>query len=375
VLRFLDQVENVVREVERRDLEELRSLKAELTKTPIEQTAIHRWDVPYYSERLREQRYSIDQEALRAYFPMPQALEWVLLVCSRLYGIRFERAAVPVWHEDVRYYDVLDDQPGGDLVGGLYVDLYPRDGKFTHAAAWPVRGASRLAGRTPISVLVANFDRKGLTHDEVETLFHEFGHILHGVLSTTLYNQHAGTNVERDFVEAPSQIFEEWARRLESLDLVREVCPDCPVMDAALVARLNEARRFGRGIAYARQHLYASYDMALYGERPLPSLDTWRRMEEATTLGHVPDTEFPGTFAHIAGGYAAGYYGYMWAEVIALDLLSAFGENLMDAEVGQRFRREILARGGEDTATVLVERFLGRAVRPDAFFDEITGRR
>jgi thimet oligopeptidase len=374
VLRFLESVASVVEETERRDLEQLRALKAEMTGTPLEVTAIERWDVPYYSERLREKRYDIDQEALRAYFPMPQALDWVLLVCARLYGIRFERASVPVWHEEVRYYDVIDEAADA-LVGGLYVDLHPRDGKFTHAAAWPVRGASTRLRRTPISVLVANFDRKGLTHDEVETLFHEFGHVLHGVLSTTTYTQHAGTNVERDFVETPSQIFEEWARRIESLSLLREVCPGCPVMDEALVARLNEARRFGRGIAYARQHLYASYDMALYGEEPREPMDTWRRMEAATTLGHVPDTEFPGTFAHVAGGYAAGYYGYMWAEVIALDMLSAYGENLMDAGVGARFRAEILARGGEDTARVLVERFLGRPVRNDAFFAEITGRR
>ncbi len=374
VLEFLDSVAAVVREVELRDVEELRGLKAEMTGSPLPETRLHRWDVPYFSERLRERRYDIDQEALRAYFPMPQALEWVLLVCSRLYGIKFERAVVPVWHEEVRYYDVLDDE-SGEFVGGLYLDLFPRDGKFTHAAAWPVRGTSTRAGRTPISVLVANFDRKGLTHDEIETLYHEFGHILHGVLSTTLYNQHAGTNVERDFVEAPSQIFEEWARRVESLSLMREVCPSCPVMDEALVARLNDARRFGRGIAYARQHLYATYDMALYGTTPRPALETWREMESATTLGHVSDTEFPGTFAHIAGGYAAGYYGYMWAEVIALDLLSAFAGGLMDASVGARFRNEILARGGEETARVLVERFLGRPVRPDAFFEEITGRR
>jgi thimet oligopeptidase len=374
VTAFLDSVQAVVREVEQRDLEELRALKAEMCGTPPSETRLERWDVPFYSERLRERRYDIDQEALRRYFPMPQALDWVLLVCSRLYGIRFERTSVPVWHEDVRYYDVLDADTEA-FVGGLYVDLYPRDGKFTHAAAWPVRGASVRAGRTPISVLVANFDRRGLTHVEVETLFHEFGHILHGVLSRTRYNQHAGTNVERDFVETPSQIFEEWARRIESLSIIREVCPDCPVMDAALVARLNEARRFGRGIQYARQHLYASYDMAMYGTTPRPALDTWRAMEASTALGHVADTEFPGTFAHIAGGYAAGYYGYMWAEVIALDMLSAFGDDLMDASVGARFRREILERGGEDTARVLVERFLGRPVRPDAFFAEITGRR
>jgi thimet oligopeptidase len=345
-----------------------------MTGVPIDEVQLHRWDVSYYSERLRERRYQVDQEALRKYFPMPQTLEWLLHVSSRVFGIRFEAASVPAWHEEVRYYDVIDTGSGA-YVGGLYCDLHPRDGKFTHAAAWPVRGASTRAGRTPITVMVANFDRQGLTHDEVETFFHEFGHVLHGVLSRTHYNHHAGTSVERDFVEAPSQIYEEWARRLETLETVRDVCPACAVMDAATVERLNAARRFGAGMQYARQHLYASFDMALYGERPRPALDAWREMEGATVLGFVPGTNFPATFSHIAGGYAAGYYGYMWAEVIALDMLSAFGDSLLNPEVGMRFRREILGRGGEEPARVLTERFLGRPVNNEAFLKEITGRR
>ena len=371
---FLADVRSVVAEVEARDVEELRRLKAELTGTAPAAVQLHRWDVSYYSERLRERRYDVEQEALRKYFPMPQTLDWLLHVSGRVFGVRFDAAAVPVWHEDVRYYDVIDDASGA-LVGGIYCDLFPREGKFTHAAAWPVRGASTRAGRLPITVMVANFDRGGLTHDEVETFFHEFGHVLHGVLSETHYNQHAGTNVERDFVEAPSQIYEEWTRRLESLATIRDVCPDCPVMDAALVDRLNAARRFGAGMQYARQHLYATFDMTLYGEQPRPAFETWREMEEATRLGFVPGTNFPATFSHIAGGYAAGYYGYMWAEVIALDMLSAFGGSLINRDVGLRFRREILSRGGEEPAGVLIQRFLGRAVNNEAFLKEITGQR
>ena len=372
--RFLADVRDVVRSVEERDLQELRALKAELTGSPMERVTLARWDVSYFSERLRERRYNIDQEALRKYFPMPGTLDWLLAVISRLYGLRFEPGTVPVWHDDVRYYDVRDDSTGA-FIGGVYLDLYPREGKFTHAAAWAVRGVSRRAGRTPITVLVTNFDRSGLTHDEVETFFHEFGHVLHGILSETYYNEHAGTNVERDFVEVPSQIFEEWTRRLETLETIKEFCPDAPVMDAALVERLNAARRFGQGIQYARQHLYAVFDMTLYGQRPGSAMDTWVEMERGTPLGYLPGTEFPGTFAHIAGGYAAGYYGYMWAEVIALDMLSAFGATLMNPAVGRRFRSEILARGGEETARVLVERFLGRPVDNRAFVAEITGQR
>jgi len=374
VWKFLNDVRAAVAEAEKKDLAELREMKAEMTKRPLAETKVHRWDVSYYTERVRERRYKIDQEELRKYFPTEKTVEWVLGVNERLYGVKFERATVPVWHEDVRYFDVKDAATGAFL-GGFYFDLFPREGKYKHAAAWPVRGVSRKFARTPISVLVTNLDRKGFTQGELETFFHEFGHTLHGVLSETAYNQHAGTSVQRDFVEAPSQIHEEWARRIESLRTIREKCPECPVMDAGLVDRLDAARRFGQGINYSRQLLYSEYDMALAGEKPARALEAWQRMEGATALGYEEGTSFPGTFAHIAGSYASGYYGYMWAEVLALDMLSAYGRHIMNPEVGRRYRQTMLARGGEEPARQLVERFLGRPVKSDAFFAEITGKK
>ncbi len=372
VTAFLEEVRSIVTEAEIRDLAELADAKAEATGTPHGEARIHRWDVAYYRERLREHRFAIDQERLRAYFPSDAAVRWMLDVSSRLYGIRFERVAVPAWHEDVIHLDVLD-AAGGARIGGIYLDLFPREGKYKHAAAWPVRGVSRRAERRPVSVLVTNFDRQGLTHDEVQTLLHEFGHVLHGVLSTTWYLEHAGTSVQSDFVEAPSQMFEEWAGRMESLSLLREHCADCPPIDQALVDRLRAARKFGAGIDYGRQLLYASFDMALSGGSPGSCIEEWSRMEGETPLGHLPGTEFPGTFEHIASGYASGYYGYMWAKVIALDLVTAFGADLMNHEVGHRFRQTILSRGGEEPARDLVERFLGRPVASDAFFGHIRG--
>jgi thimet oligopeptidase len=372
VAAFLDEVRNVVTEAEIRDLAQLSEIKAELTGTPVEQVTIRRWDVSFYRERLRERRFAIDQEALRKYFPSPAAVSWMLDISERLYGIRFERRTVPVWHEEVMYFDVRDADSGA-FVGGIYLDLYPRDGKYKHAAAWPVRGVSRRAGRKPVSVLVTNFDRQGMTHGELETLLHEFGHVLHGVLSQTWYLGHSGTSVQRDFVEAPSQMFEEWASRLESLSLLRTHCSDCPAVDESLIERLNAARKFGSGIDYGRQLLYASFDMELSGEGPERAIDVWARMEGATPMGYVDGTEFPGTFEHIASGYAAGYYGYMWAKVIALDLVSAFGSDLMNGETGRRFREMILSRGSEEPARDLVERFLGRPVASDAFFRHIQG--
>ncbi|HSP33955.1 MAG TPA: M3 family metallopeptidase, partial [Thermoanaerobaculia bacterium] len=333
---------------------------------------INRWDMSFYRERLREQRYAVDQEALRKYFPTGPTVAWMLDISERLYGLKFERAEVPVWHSDVMYLDVRDAESGA-FVGGIYLDLYPREGKYKHAAAWPVRGVARKWGRKPVSTLVTNFNRDGLTHDEVETLLHEFGHVLHGILSSTEYNQHSGTSVERDFVEAPSQMYEEWASRIESLSLLRAHCPDCPAIDESLVKRLTAAAKFGSGIDYGRQLLYASFDMALSGERPGKCLVIWQRMEGSTPMRYVDATQFPGTFEHIASGYAAGYYGYMWAKVIALDLVSAFGADVMNQSIGRRMRQMILSRGSEEPARSLVERFLGRPVSSDAFFARIRG--
>jgi len=372
--KFLEDVSRAVTEVEKHDLEEVRKLKAETLKTPLAKTRVERWDLSYWRERINKSRYAVDQEALRKYFPTAATQKWLLDITEHLYGVKLEAAVVPVWHPDVQYFDLKDAKTNAFL-GGIYLDLYPREGKFTHAAAWPVRGASTRAGRKPITVLVTNIDRTGLTLDEVETFFHEFGHVMHGVLSEARFNAHAGTNVQLDFVEAPSQIYEEWARDPKSLELLAAHCSGCPKIDGATLERIEAARRFGRGIDYARQHLYAAYDMSLASGDRAKALEVWKRLEGTTPLGHVPGTEFPATFGHLASGYAAGYYAYMWAEVIGLDMLSAWKGSLLDPEVGLRFRKTVLARGGEEPSRQLVERFLGRPYSSDAFFKEITGKR
>ncbi|HXG27643.1 MAG TPA: M3 family metallopeptidase [Nevskiales bacterium] len=370
---FLDEVDDVVRAVEARDVATLAQLKQIYLGSP-EAQRLEPWDKEFYLERLRKLRYDIDQEKLRRHFPTEATVQWALNLAGELYGLRFEPVRLAVWHDEVRYYDVKD-AGSGRFIGGLYLDLYPRPGKYGHAAAFGVRGSSTLAARTPISVLVTNFDRQGLTHTEVETLLHEFGHAMHGILSQTRYVDLAGTNVELDFVEAPSQMFEEWARRPESLRRLLAVCKDCPPLDDELLRRLDAARKLGSGLHYGRQLLYARYDMALAGEKPAPALKTWVEMERDTPLGHAEGTRFPATFSHIAGGYAAGYYGYMWSEAVALDMLSAFGDNLMNPAVGQRFRDTILARGGEVKAEQMVREFLGRPSNRAAFFAEIRGER
>ena len=385
VYKFLDEVKAAVVDSEKKEIAELRQFKADDLKQPLDATTLNRWDLAYYQEKLKKARYSVDQEALRKYFPTEASIAYTLRVAETLYGIHFVPSNAPTWQKDVRVYDVFDrkaDGKDGAFVGTVYLDLFPRDGKFGHAAAWPVRTVSTLAKqagspgfRTPISVLVTNFDRNGFDQGELETMLHEFGHVMHGVLSKTRYVDQAGTAVKRDFVEAPSQMFEEWARREDSLKLFAEVCKDCPQLSREQIAQLDAARRYGRGIRYARQWVYASYDMSLTTPHPEEALASWRRIEGGTPLGTVPGTMFPASFAHIAGGYAAGYYGYMWSEVMALDMLSGFHGKLMNPVDGKRYRTDILSQGGQEPPEVLVTKFLGRKPNSDAFFKEVAGQR
>jgi thimet oligopeptidase len=371
--RFLASVKGAVTDLEKKEIEELRLEKSKDLGTPLADTRVQRWDLLYYQDKVRRERYSIDQEKLRKYFPSDKSVEYVFAVAQRLYGVKFVEAKVPVWNPDVRYYDVLD-ATSGKFISGFYIDLYPREGKYGHAAAFPLRGASTRTGRTPISALVANLDPNGLTQSELEVLMHEFGHVLHGVLSRAEYNPDAGTAVKNDFVEAPSQMFEEWARREQPLELFKQVCAECPHLTHDEIERLDAARRYGQGTRYARQWLYAAYDMSLSTD-PQPPLEVWKKFESATPLGYVEGTLFPASFSHIVSNYGAGYYGYMWSEVLALDMLTPFKKNMLDPVVGRRYRDTILANGGQEEEMALVKRFLGRAPSSDAFFAEITGKR
>ena len=369
-LKFLAEVKQKVEEVEKRDLDILRKEKADMLGRTPDEVKIELWDTSFYAERVRRAKYAVDQNALRRYFPTEASIEWMFDLTQRLYGVRFVKTDAPTWHPDVRYYDIIDDK--NQRIAGAYLDPFPREGKYNHAAVWSVRSASARIGRTPISVLVTNLDRNGLTQSELRTLLHEFGHLLHGTLSRTRYNALAGTSTRRDFVEAPSQMFEEWALSKEPLALIKNHCKDCPTVDDKMIARLRQAQQFAQGIHYGRQRLMSSYDMAMAGPSPGDSLQTYIQLAEATPLGFAPGTIFPARFGHMFG-YAAGYYGYMWSKVIALDMASAWNGKLLDSKVSRRYLDKVLSRGGEVPATVMVRDFLGRETSPEPFFAEITG--
>jgi thimet oligopeptidase len=378
VYEFLAKVKEAADPLQAKEFAELRAEKAKLDETAPADTKLNRWDVSFLKERVRKSRYSVDQEALRAYFPTETSVQFAMELAKRLYSVEFVAREVPVWHKDVRYYDVYDRKPDGKrgaFVGGIYLDLFPREGKYNHAAAFTVFNGSTLGQRTPVSVLVANLNSKGLNQDELRTLLHEYGHVLHGVLSKARYADQSGTSVKRDFVEAPSQMFEEWARKEEPLALIATLCPTCPKLNKEQIAQLDAARKFGLGNYFARQDEYALYDMRLHTGKPGAPMPPWVAIENAGPLGYVEGSLFPAGFGHLLGGYAAGYYGYMWSQVIALDMLTAFDGKLMNPAVGQRYRQTILASGGQRPPQALVESFLGRKPNSDAFYAEINGTR
>jgi len=342
---------------------------------------LNAWDMAFYGERLQESRFKVSQEALRPYFPLPKVLSGLFALIHRLYGIRVrERADVGVWHPSVRYYDLIDKDDR--LVAGFFLDPYSRSEK--RAGAWMdecVVAKSLPSGTAlPVAQLVCNFTAPAaatpsqLTHDEVITLFHEFGHGLHHMLTRVAYPSIAGINgVAWDAVELPSQFMENFVWRAEVLPLISAHVDSGEPLPVDMLQRLVGTRTFNAALDTLRQIELASFDFELHA-----NFDVRLGANVAATLAAVrqrvavapaaPFNRMPASFAHIfAGGYAAGYYSYKWAEVLAADAFEAFEEaGVFDASTATRFRDSILARGGSVDAMDAFVRFRGRQpdVRP-----------
>jgi oligopeptidase A len=342
---------------------------------------LNAWDVAFYSEKLQESRFKVSQEALRPYFPLPKVLAGLFALTERLYGITVrERDGVSVWHPSVRYYDLLDSEAG--IVAGFYLDPYSRSEK--RSGAWMdecVVAKELPSGKAlPVAQLVCNFTAPVgsapslLTHDEVTTLFHEFGHGLHHMLTRVAYPSIAGINgVAWDAVELPSQFMENFVWRREVLPLISAHVTTGEPLPVDVLQRLLGTRTFNAALDTLRQIELASFDFEIHA-----NFDPALGAKVAETLAGVrsrvavvPAASFnrmPSSFAHIfAGGYAAGYYSYKWAEVLAADAFEAFDEaGVFDTPTAARFRDSILARGGSLDAMEAFVRFRGRGpdVRP-----------
>ncbi|MGM0701450.1 MAG: oligopeptidase A [Pseudomonadota bacterium] len=332
------------------------------------------WDVGYASEKLREARHAISQEQLRPYFPAPQVVDGLFRVVERLYGVTFaEDASAPRYHPDVRYFRILE---GAKPIAGFYLDLYAREGK--RGGAWMdecrVRRQEGDTIQLPVAYLTCNFTRPVgdkpalLTHDEVTTLFHEFGHGLHHMLTRQTIADISGINgVAWDAVELPSQFMENFCWEREGLDLIAGHVDTGEPLPAELLEKLQAARNFQSAMGMVRQLEFSLFDLRLHHELSAPSaaevqslLDTVR--DAVSVVPRASFNRFQNGFGHIfAGGYAAGYYSYKWAEVLSADAWSAFEEaGIFDTETGRRFRREILEPGGSRDASELFRAFRGR---------------
>jgi Zn-dependent oligopeptidase len=339
---------------------------------------VQEWDVRFYDQRIRAEEHDVDPDVVADYLTLDAVLAGMLALTGRVFGLRYvERTETRAWHPEVRLLDVLDDASGA-LLGWCYLDLHPRPGKYGHAAADLLRvpQVRRDGRRTPgVSVIMANLPRATasgaarLRHDDVVTLFHEFGHVLHQVLGTA---RHFGTSmyhVEWDFVEAISQIMENWAWEPDIVGGIGSHHLTGEPMPAELVRRLAATRTVNLGLNYLQWFAgYADFDMAVHGPDPVDLDEAMRHADAVRMRPTIEGTFWPAGFGHIAGGYDAGYYGYLWSLVYGDDLWSRFeAEGIESREVGAAFRREILEPCAVRDAEQLVEAFLGRPSSNAAF--------
>ncbi|NUU19139.1 Zn-dependent oligopeptidase [Cellulomonas humilata] len=326
-------------------------------------TAVTAADNLYYDQIIKNEQYDVDFREVREYFRYEAVKPGVLDVVSRLFGIVLERVDVPTWHEDVEVYDVTD---AGRAIGRVYLDMHPRPGKFNHAAQFPL--VPGIAGRSlPEGTLVCNFPTGLMEHDDVLTFFHELGHLVHEVLGGNQpWAMFSGVATEWDFVEAPSQLLEEWGWDAGVLGSFATNADGEPI-PAALVERMRRGDAFGRGAWTRRQLNYTALSYGLHADPPA-DLATYTADVDARFGPYtpIPETHQYAGFGHL-DGYGSAYYTYLWSLVIAKDLRTAFTDGLMDPVVGRRYRDAILAPGGSADAAELVERFLGRPSSFDAF--------
>lgn len=377
VFAFLNQLMLPSKKAAEKDLAELREFKKSISTDAGD---LQPWDTAFYSEKLKEKKYQFNEEELRPYFQLEKVVAGVFEHARQLYGLTFKkRPDVPVYHPEVEVFEVRDES-SGDYIGLFYTDFFPRETKRGGAWMTVFREQGLWLGqvRRPHVSIVCNFTKPTttkpslLTYDEVQTLFHEFGHALHGLLSQCQYRSVAGTNVYWDFVELPSQIMENWVREKEGLDLFAAHYQTGAKIPADLVEKIKRANKFQSGLMSLRQVNFAMLDMKWHSTPPSQIKDISSFEEQATKdtrlFPVVAGTNSSAAFSHIfAGGYSAGYYSYKWAEVLDADAFEYFlDEGLFNAEVSGKFKKFVLSRGGTEHPMELYKKFRGREPDPKA---------
>lgn len=380
VMAFLKDLQKKLKPLGKKEDKEMIAYKN--SKTGKNSRTLYSWESGYWSNKFRKENLELDSEKIKEYFPSQVVIDGMLDLFGGVFGITFEPVDIPVWHPDVKAFKIKD-KATGDLVAYFYMDLYPREGKYKHAACFGlVDGEEKQDGtyQIPFVAIVANLNKPSgdtpslLKHGEVETLFHEFGHVLHNALTKAKYSTFSGTSVSWDFVEAPSQMLERWAWDPQVLKKISKHYKTGEALPDELIKRMIAAKNFGAGGMYLRQDFFAQYDMTLHTADTTP--DSTKLYFELTkkirglplTKGTIPQA----SFGHIMGGYDAGYYGYLWSEVIAEDFFGEFKKHgIFNPETGLKFRREILEKGGTLDEEKMVENFLGRPADNKPFLKSI----
>ena len=330
------------------------------------------WDFSYWSEKLKNERYTISDSELKPYFRLDDCIDAVFGLAGKLYGLSFEeRSDIPVYHPDVKVYDVKNEQ--GRHMALFYVDFFPRASKRNGAWMTEFRGQSIVDGTEyrPFVSLVTNFSKPTagepslITPDELETLLHEFGHSLHGMLAEGRYESLCGTNVARDFVELPSQIMENWAYEPEFLQGFAKHYKTGETIPAELIEKISASRNYNAAYLQVRQLNFGILDMAWHDQKTMseePTVEFEKRvLSRMAVLPDVPGTAISTSITHLfSGGYAAGYYSYKWSEVLEADAFSLFKEKgIFSREVAESFRANILSKGGSEDEAVMYRNFRG----------------